>query len=106
MRDKGRNIDKISRFDILLKFQLIAPADLALAGDNIDHCLKLAMMMFPAGDMWFDHSHASPQSLRSSQCPRNSGSSLHPWCLGRTSIELLWLDNPDAVFPRLMFCLI
>src|SRR5947209_1599690 len=76
MRYKGWHINKITRLDFLLELHMVAPAHLAMTGDNIDNRLDLAVMVNTAGRVRGDDGDATPDALRACQLAGDGGHSL------------------------------
>ena len=63
MRHKWRDVDEVSGFDFLLELHVVAPAHLAMAGNDIDDGFDVAMVVYAAGDIGRDDRNAAPDAF-------------------------------------------
>jgi hypothetical protein len=97
MRHIGRHKDEIAWTGFRDEFQPLAPAHPRLAADDEDHAFECAMMMHACLGVRLDRHGSGPDFLRTDAGVIDCGLPEHAGCLGRVGIELVSLDDADAV---------
>ena len=97
MGDVGRNVNEISRICLIAELQTIAPAHAGPASHDVDHRLKLAVMVGSGFRVGLNHYSASPQLAGACTHIRYGGSPRHSGSLGCVGIQFPGSHNFHAV---------
>lgn len=61
------HVDEVAGLHVLHEFEVVAPANLCMAGDYIDDGFETAVVVFAAGNVWVNVGDTGPDALRSRQ---------------------------------------
>src|SRR5215510_12222920 len=98
MGNKRRHVYEIARACFGSELEVIAPTHASFASYDVDHAFKLAVMMRPGLSIWMNADGSSPELVRACSGVSDGGSAIHAGCLRRVGIELVGVNDANAIF--------